>query len=122
MIEQQWNNGDLIPNGAGGFCHVEGSRALIQRVLFKLTVRRGSFPFLPELGSQLHTLSREKPSDRPALCAQYVRQALVGEDVTVTDVIYDDMGGQARVKVYLQWQGQKLEVTTQIGGVSDENG
>lgn len=121
MVELQWNDGDLIPNGAGGFCHVEGSRALIQRVLFKLTARRGSFPFLPELGSRLYTLGREKPGARPALCGQYVREALKDEDVTVTDVTYNDMGGQAQVKVFLQWQGQKLEVTAEIGGVSDEN-
>ena len=122
MVELQWNDGDLVPNGAGDFCRLEGSRALVQRVLFKLSARRGSFPFLPELGSRLHTLGREKPGARPALCAQYVRQALADEDVTVTDVAYDDLGGQARVKVYLQWQGQELEVTAQIGGISDENG
>lgn len=122
MIELQWNDGDLVPDGAGGFCYVEGSRALMQRVLFKLTARRGSFPFLPGLGSRLHTLGREKPSARPALCAQYVREALEDEDVIVTDVVYDDLGGQAQIKVYLQWQGQALEVTAQIGGVSDENG
>lgn len=122
MVELQWNDGDLVPNGAGDFCRLEGSQALVQRVLFKLTARRGSFPFLPRLGSQLHTLGREKPSARPALCAQYVRQALEDEDVTVTDVAYTDLGGQAQAKVYLQWQGQPLEVTAQIGGVSDENG
>lgn len=122
MVELQWNNGDLVPNGAGDFCRLEGSQALIQRVLFKLAAQRGSFPFLPRLGSRLHTLGREKPGARPALCAQYVRQALEDEDVTVTDVAYTDLGGQAQVKVYLQWQGQALEVTAQIGGVSDENG
>ncbi len=122
MIELQWNDGDLVPNGAGDFCRLEGSQALVQRVLFKLTARRGSFPFLPRLGSRLHTLGREKLSARQALCAQYVRQALEDEDVTVTDVVYADQGGQAQVKVYLQWQGQPLEVITQIGGVSDENG
>lgn len=121
MVELQWNDGDLVPNGAGDFCRLEGSRALVQRVLFKLTARRGAFHFLPELGSKLHTLGREKPGARPALCAQYVRQALENEDVTVTDVAYAERGGQAMVTVYLQWQGQPLEVTAQIGGVSDEN-
>lgn len=122
MTEVQWNGGDLVPNGAGDFCRLEGSQALIQRVLFKLSARRGSFPFLPQLGSRLHTLCREKPGARQALCAQYVRQALEDENVTVTDVAYTDQSGQAQVKVYLQWQGQPLEVAAQIGGVSDENG
>lgn len=122
MEELQWNNGDLVPDGAGGFCRLEGSEALLQRVLFKLNVRRGSFPFLPKLGSELHRLGREKPSARKALCAQYVRQALEDEDVTVTSVDYSEQGGRAQVTVQLRWQGQDLEVNTQIGGVSDENG
>lgn len=122
MEELQWNDGDLVPDGTGGFCRLEGSEALLQRVLFKLSVRRGSFPFLPQLGSELHRLGREKPSARPALCTQYVRQALADEDVTVTEVVYDEQGGRANVTVGLRWQGQELEVNTRIGGVSDENG
>lgn len=122
MVELQWNNGDLVPDGAGDFCRLEGSQALVQRVLFKLGVRRGSFPFLPRLGSRLHTLMTEKPSARRALCEQYVRQALEDEAVTVTDVVYHEVGEQAQVKVFLQWQGQELEVTAQIGGVANENG
>lgn len=122
MEELQWNNGDLVPDGAGGFCRLEGSRAMIQRVLFKLTARRGSFPFLPRLGSNLHLLSREKPAARAALCDRYVRQALEDEDVTVTEVSYDESGEQARVTVWLNWQGRPLEIATQIGGISNENG
>lgn len=121
MTELQMTHGDFVPDGAGDFCRLEGSRALVQRVLFKLTARRGAFPFLPKLGSQLHTLGREKESARQALCMQYVRQALEEEDVTVTDVTYTAQQGQARVKVYLQWQGTPLEVTAKLGGVADEN-
>ena len=122
MVELQLTDGDFVPNGAGDFCRLEGSRALVQRVLFKLTARRGSFPFLPRLGSQLHSLGREKESARQALCMQYVRQALEDEDVTVNDVVYSSQQGQAQVKVYLEWQGEVLEVTAGLGGVADENG
>lgn len=122
MTELQLTNGDFVPNGAGDFCRLEGSQALIQRVLFKLTAQRGALPFLPRLGSRLHTLSREKHSARQALCAQYVRQALEEEDVTVTDVVYSDLNGQAQVKVYLDWQGEALEVTALLGGAANENG
>lgn len=121
MIESQMANGDFIPNGMGDFCRLEGSQALVQRVLFKLTARRGAFPFLPELGSRLYTLGREKKSARQALCAQYVRQALEGEDVTVTEVVYGEQGKTAQVTVRLEWQGEPLEVTAQLGGVADEN-
>lgn len=121
MIEFEMNNGDFNPDGAGGFRQLEGNRALIQRILFRLTARRGALPFLPRLGSQLHTLSREKESARQVLCRQYVCQALEDEDVTVTDVIYTESENLAQVKVCLEWQGEPLEVSTQIGGIADEN-
>ena len=116
MEEMKLTDGDLVPDGAGGFQRLTGSQALVQRVLFKLSARRGSFPFLPELGSLLHTLGREKESARPALCAQYVRQALEGEDLTVTEVEYSHSGGQAQIRVCLGWQGEALEVSVPMEG------
>ena len=121
MEELKLNGGDLVPDGAGGFCRLEGSAALVQRILFKLSARRGTFPFLPELGSNLHTLVREKNSARQALCAQYVAQALEGESVTLKDVICSQQGEKMQVTVYLDWMGEALEVTAQIGGTADEN-
>ena len=121
MTEWKLNDGDLIPDGAGGFLQVQGEEAVLQRVLFKLTARRGAFPFLPELGSKLHTLHREKPGVRQILCAQYVAQALQGEDVTVKEVTYTEESGRAEVTVCLQWQEQNAVVTAQLGGVTDEN-
>jgi len=121
MEEILLENGDQVPNGAGDFCRLEGAQALVQRVLFRLRARRGSFPFLPETGSLLHQLSREKPSARGALCEQYVRQALEEEDVQVTGVAYEDGGGeQAQVTVSLLWNGEPLSVSAWIGG-KDEN-
>jgi len=121
MTELQMINGDYIPNGAGDFCRLEGSQALIQRILFKLTARRGAFPFLPETGSLLYTLAREKKSARQALCTRYVHQALEGEDITITDVSYSEKNSAAQVRVDLEWQGEPLEVTASLGGWTDEN-
>lgn len=118
MNESKLRDGDFVPNGIGDFCRLDGSDALLQRVLFKLTARRGSFPFLPELGSQLYRLGREKPAARKALCVQYVRQALADEDVMVNDVSYEQQGDSAQVNVTLQWQGQTLKTTAQLGGIS----
>ena len=121
MTELQMINGDYIPNGAGDFRRLEGSQALIQRLLFKLTARRGALPFLPETGSLLYTLAREKKSARQALCVKYVHQALEGEDVTVTQVTYREENQSAQVQVSLEWQGKPLEVTANLGGLTDEN-
>ncbi len=59
-MELFWNNGDYVPDGAGGFERAEGQRDLLQRVLFCLTARRGMFPLDPELGSQLFRLPAKK--------------------------------------------------------------
>ena len=48
-------DGDYVPDGSGGFLRLEGAQELLERVLFRLVARRGGMPFLPELGSLLHT-------------------------------------------------------------------
>lgn len=116
MTEWKMKDGDLIPDGAGGFVQLQGEEAVLQRVAFRLTARQGSFPFLPKLGSKLHTLCREKPGVRQSLCAQYVAQALEGEDVTVTQVEYTEADGRGQVTVHLDWQGADRVVTAQFGG------
>jgi len=45
---------DYVADGAGGLVRVSDWDELLERVLFKLSVRRGSFALVPELGSKLH--------------------------------------------------------------------
>ena len=68
-MELQIQNGDYVPDGLGGFRRLTGGEALLQRVLFRLVPRRGAFPFMPELGSRLYLVLREKPAARQALAA-----------------------------------------------------
>jgi len=115
-MELYFKNGDYLPDGKGGFLRVRGREELLQRVLWKLRVRRGSFPFLPELGSNLHTLLREKAGQRNVLARQYVAQALQDEkDLTVRDVetVHNERG--LEVIVSLDWQGEELDVTLEVG-------
>lgn len=56
-------NGDYVPDGTGGLRRTEGREALLEQVLFRLTARRGTFPFLPELGSRLWQLGQLPPPD-----------------------------------------------------------
>lgn len=51
-------NGDYVPDGVGGLRRAAGQEALLQRVLFRLTARRGAFPFWEDLGSRLWQLGR----------------------------------------------------------------
>ena len=59
-------NGDYCPDGMGGFRQAWGGEEVLERVLFQLTARRGSFPLLPQVGSRLYLLGREKPAARTA--------------------------------------------------------
>ena len=62
-MELRRRDGDYVPDGAGGFETLTGAGELLQRALWRLQIPRGSFPFLPELGSELHLLLR-------AVCGQ----------------------------------------------------
>lgn len=107
-------NGDYVPDGKGGFRRAEGSDELLQRVLFKLTVRRGSFPFLPALGSELCRLPREKPSDWDSLARQYAAQALAGEELSVEEVHVTPRDGGAAVELVLKGRGESMELTVEV--------
>ena len=111
-MELRLEQGDYVPNGAGGF----QAEALLQRGLFRLTARRGHFPFLPELGSRLYQLGREKPSAREALALQYVTEALVQEpDLAVMGAeLTETAPGQAALRADLNWQGASLSVAVEV--------
>ena len=54
-------------------------RALIQRLLIRLSVRKGSFLPDPALGSELHRLPLSAGEERNQLALHYAQQALLGE-------------------------------------------
>ena len=64
-------NGDYVPKGSG-LETVSGSEAVLQRVLLRLTARRGAFPFMESFGSRLWTLGQLKAAERQAAAEQYV--------------------------------------------------
>lgn len=98
-MELKIRNGDYIADGIGGERRADGAEALLERALFRLSVRRGSFPFLPELGSELYRLGHEKPSARAAAAKLYTAAALAEETaLTVEDVELTERGdGHAAV-------------------------
>lgn len=87
-------NGDYVPDGTGGLRRTEGREALLEQVLFRLTARRGTFPFLPELGSRLWQLGQLPAARRQSAAEQYVAEALAAEPgLTVEQVILTESGG-----------------------------
>lgn len=109
---------DYALDGNGGVAaEVDDGAALLNEVLFRLTARRGSFPFLPELGSRMYQLRREKPSAWESLAGQYAAEALAGlTDVTVTGARVSRTEGGLSVAVELLWQDSPLTVTVQLEG------
>ena len=108
-MELMVRDGDYVSNETGGYRRAEGSDELLQRVLWKLSIPRGSFPFLPELGSRLHLVLRERPSVWQTLCAQYVAEALREErEAAVTSVELKRQGDSARLIIQLEWRGETL--------------
>jgi len=94
---------------------VSGQDALLQRVLFRLAARRGSFPFWEELGSQLWKLGQLTAAARQAAAKQYVTEALADEAaLTVENVTLYQRGDQASLTVELSYGGELLSVTMDI--------
>lgn len=115
-MEAQMENGDYVADGRGGIRRLSGAEAALQRALFLLTLRRGSFPFLPDTGSRLYLLRREKPGARAALARQYAAEALAGESgLTVTDVsVAEEEAGTLTLTAALSWQGQALSASVMV--------
>ena len=72
----------------------------MQRMLMKLTARRGQFLFMENFGSRLWTLDRLRPAERQAAAEQYVLEALRDESgLTVEQVTLAENGGKASMTV-----------------------
>ena len=114
-MERKLVNGDYVPDGKGGLTVLTGAEEVLQRALFRLTARRGALPFLPELGSRLYLLPREKPSARQSLAQQYVAEALREEtDVSVESVTLEQQGEIGVLTVKVRWQGETLTGQTTL--------
>lgn len=106
---------DYAADGNGGVAVVQGGDELIGEALFRLTARRGSFPFLPELGSRMYLLRREKPSAWDSLARQLAGEALAGLDgVTVTGASVSRDRQALLVTAELSYRGERLSVTARL--------
>lgn len=102
---------------AGGLISDSGGEALLDEVLFRLAVRRGSFPFLPGLGSRMYLLRREKPSAWADLARQYAAEALADlTDLSVTGAAVTRQGENLTAAISLLWRGEELTVTADLEG------
>ena len=94
----------------GGTLVLRGTEALFADALFRLQCVRGSFPFLPTLGSRLWRLGLERAADRQALARQYCAEALQGLGVDASEVAVQEQGRARNVELVLSADGQSTNV------------
>lgn len=106
---------DYAADGSGGFAGVDGTEAVLEQALFRLTARRGGFSPIPELGSRLYLLGRVKPEARDAMARTYAQEALAPMGVQVTNVQVKEYGTDALlVTATLLYQGKSQELEAVI--------
>ena len=116
-MELKIKDRDYVSDGVGALMRASGREELLERVLYKLSVRRGSFPLAPELGSELHLLWREKGERRETAAKRYVAEALAEEaGLTVSGVSLEQKGDLLLLRAALLYEGETLEVSVRIGG------
>ncbi len=90
---------------------------LLQRVVMKLKVRRGSFLPLPDYGSRLYLLPRTKPTGRETAARQYVLEALADEtelDLATLELL-QKAEGEAVLSLEFTYKGKyTISVETEI--------
>ncbi len=98
---------------------VTGSEELAQRIMMKLTARRGRFWPKPDYGSNLYKLiNGEKPSNRENAVRQYVAEALSDEtDIELISVnIVETASDAIFVRLEFSYIGGSFSV--EIGGTN----
>lgn len=105
--------GDYVPDGAGGFQKASGTEDILEQAMFQLTARRGAFSLMPEVGSRLYTLYREKPSVRKTLAIRYAGEALEPFGVTVKDAVVTEEDPML-VELELSYEGNEMDLEVAV--------
>lgn len=114
-MELKLINGNYVADDSGGFVTVADEEELLQRVLFKLTAHRGGFPLLPELGSRLYLLQKEKRQNRESMARQYIMEALKEEpDLTLEDLEIQERDGDIALTAFFRYGEESLSLTLTV--------
>ena len=110
-MRMRMENRDYVPDRIGGFERLSGEGQVLHQALFLLSARRGKFAPLPEVGSRLYLLHREKPSAWEASAAAYAQEALAPMGIRVKKAAVQRIHDGLLVTIAAEYQGseQKLE-------------
>lgn len=107
-------NGDYSKTRFHDLESISGAEETAQRIMLRLSARRGGFALLPEYGSRLYTLSRVRPGQRESCARQYVAEALSDEDAVLETLSLRESGGRLILELSLRCGGESINVTTGI--------
>ena len=109
------SNADFLLDGRGRPVVISGMQEILQRVLIRLTIQKGSFIYDPDLGSRLFTLKSTR-GDIKQQAINLVREALSPmTEVTVEDVVIDRVGEEnLSMKVILSTNNETGEVAIKL--------
>ncbi len=110
------SSGDIALDARGRPTVISGVDELLQRALIRLTVKKGSFVYDPELGSRLYTL-RAGSVNLQETAESMVREALSPlTELTVNSVetIPDDALERLQIRVSLNAGGVKQELEVAV--------
>lgn len=106
------NNGDFLLNSNSRPYLISQPEEIIQQVLIRLTVKKGSFIYDPSLGSKLYTLKSSHGNIKNRVLS-IVREALSPIPHVVVDnvdVSLNDDGESLDLKVFMSIEDKKREV------------
>lgn len=111
-MELKLSRGRYVTSDEGVLAHVSGQEETIQRILCRLSARRGGFYPMPDFGSRLYTLCGMKSPERAVAARQFVHEALEGEDVEILSVDCEDAPeDKCIVSVELKLGGSEANLT-----------
>lgn len=113
-MRMRMKDGDYLPDGLGGFQQITGSGQLLSVALFLLTARRGKFSPMPEVGSRLYLLTREKPSRWESMAVSYAQEALSPLGLTVTKAVVTPGAEGLSVEIYGEYQGEEMSLEATV--------
>ncbi len=114
-MENLLRNGDYVPDGFGGFVRLRGAEKTLARALFCLTCKRGAMVFLPELGSRLYALGKEKSANLEQVAEQYCAEALAPLGVEISKLqLRVPTKGQAVLELWLEYDGETRQVEVNL--------
>jgi len=116
-LDIKLTDGRYSPSPLGGLATVRGAQELAQRVVMKLTARRGGFAVLPDYGSRLPLLLRVKASERNTMARQLVAEALADEAGLTLDSLElgePDSSGAMDIDLRFLYQDAQISVSAKV--------